>query len=290
MLGHSSYARSVRWLAAATALVTGTLLGLGACQKNDDNTAVTPTPPKPTIQLMPDAVVGLHMADSVGNTVYYFTRDLAGTNNCTGGCASVWPIFYTSHLVVGNGLDAKDFATITTSSGQRQTTYKGWPMYYYAPADATGQFVREKPGQVTGDQVGGVWYTMRPDYSLLLARATVTNKTTNVAAAKSFLIDNQGRTLYTFAKDQTSPSTQATNCTGNCGTVWPVYGDAPTVVPSGLKVSDFGTLARTDGANGAARQQTTYRGMPLYYYAPDGGTRNKAEGDGIGNVWMVAAP
>jgi predicted lipoprotein with Yx(FWY)xxD motif len=289
MLGHSSYAQSVRWLAGATALVVGTLLGLGACQKND-STAAAPAPPTPTIQLMPDAVVGPHMADSVGNTVYYFTRDLSGTNNCTGGCASVWPIFYASHLVVGNGLDAKDFATITTSSGQRQTTYKGWPMYYYAPADASGQFVREKPGQVTGDQVGGVWYTMRPDYSLLLARATVTNKTTNVAALKSFLIDNQGRTLYTFAKDQTSPSTQATNCTGNCGTVWPVYGDAPTALPSGLKSSDFGTLTRTDGANGAARQQTTYKGMPLYYYAPDGGTRFKMEGDGVGNVWMVAAP
>ena len=288
MIDYPSHARPGRWLAGAVALLTGAFLTLGGCQKND--APVTPTAPTPNIQLLPDAVVGPHMADSAGNTVYYFSRDLAGTNNCTGGCASVWPIFYSSKIVAGSGLDAKDFATITNSDGKRQTTYKGWPMYYYAPADATGQFVREKPGQVTGDQVGGVWYTMRPDYSLLLARATVTNKTTNVAAAKSFLIDNQGRTLYTFAKDQTSPSTQATNCTGNCGTVWPVYGDAPTVVPSGLKVSDFGTLARTDGANGAARQQTTYKGLPLYYYAPDGGTRNKAEGDGIGNVWMVAAP
>lgn len=288
MLGHPFYARPAGWLAGAAALVAGTLLGLGACQKTDN--AVAPAPATPTIQLLPDAVVGPHMADSVGNTVYYFTRDLSGTNNCTGGCASVWPIFYTAHLVLGNGLDAKDFATITTSTGQRQTTYKGWPMYYYAPANASGQFVREKPGQVTGDQVGGVWYTMRPDYSLLLARVSVTNKTTNVAALKSFLIDNQGRTLYTFAKDQTSPGTQATNCTGNCASVWPVYSDAPATLPSGLKSSDFGTLARTDGANGAARQQTTYKGLPLYYYAPDGGARNKAEGDGIGNVWAVAAP
>ena len=288
MFGYPSYARPARWLASAALLLAGTLLGLDSC-KNTDSAAV-PTPPAPTIQLLPDAVVGPHLADSLGNTVYFFTRDLSGTNNCTGGCASTWPIFYTSHLVLSTGLDAKDFATITTSSGQLQTTYKGWPMYYYAPANASGQFVREKPGQVTGDQVGAVWFTMRPDYSLLLARANVTNKTTNATSLKSFLIDNQGRTLYTFAKDQTNPTTQPTNCTGGCIATWPVYADVPTALPSALKSSDFGTITRADGVGGATRPQTTYKGLPLYYYTPDANTRNKIEGDGIGGVWAVAAP
>lgn len=288
MLGHPSYVRPARWLAGAALLLAGPLFGLGSCNKNDS--AAAPTPPAPTIQLLPGSVVGPHLADSAGNTVYYFTRDLSGTNNCTGGCASVWPAFHAAHLVVGAGLDAKDFATITTSSGQVQTTYKGWPMYYYAPVNASGLFVREKPGEVTGDKVNNAWFTMRPDYNLLLARASVTNKTTSVAGLKTFLIDNQGRTLYTFARDQTSPGTQATNCTGTCGTVWPVYADVPTSMPSALKSSDFGTLVRSDGAGGATRPQTTYKGMPLYYYAPDANTRNKMEGEGIGNVWAVAAP
>jgi predicted lipoprotein with Yx(FWY)xxD motif len=283
MFGYSSYARPTSWVAG---LLVAFALCFGACHKSD-----SPDPaPTPTVAMANDAVAGPHMVDAAGNTLYYFTRDLSGTNNCTGGCANVWPLFYEPNLVVSGDLKASDFATITTSSGQPQTTYKGWPMYYYAPADASGQFVREKPGQVTGDKVGSVWFTMRPDYNLLLARTNVTNKTTNAASLKSFLIDSQGRTLYTFAKDQTSPSTQPTNCTGGCATVWPVYGDAPKVMPSGLKASDFGSISRNDGPGGAARQQTTYKGLPLYYYTPDNSARNTVEGDGVGNVWAVAAP
>ena len=287
MFGRTSHARPVGWVAGTFLALA---LSFSSCQKSGSSDPTPAPAPAPTIALAPDAVVGPHLVDAAGNSLYYFGRDLAGTNNCTGGCASTWPVFYEPNITVSSDLKASDFATITTSGGQKQTTYKGWPMYYYAPADANGQFVREKPGQVTGDKVGNVWFTMRPDYSLLLARTNVTNKTTNAVTLKSFLIDSQGRTLYTFARDQASPSTQPTNCTGGCATVWPVYGDAPTTTPSGLKISDFGAITRTDGPGGATRQQTTYKGLPLYYYAPDNSTRNSAEGDGIGNVWMVAAP
>jgi predicted lipoprotein with Yx(FWY)xxD motif len=30
--------------------------------------------------------------------------------------------------------------------------------------------------------------------------------------------------------------------------------------------------------------------LPLYYYTPDNNARNTVEGDGIGNLWAVAAP
>jgi predicted lipoprotein with Yx(FWY)xxD motif len=283
MFGKPSYARPLGWVAGSLLALA---LSFGGCRNSD-----SPDPaPAPTIAMASDAVAGPHMVDAAGNTLYYFARDLSGTNNCTGGCASVWPIFYAPSIVVSGDLKASDFGTITTSTGQPQTTYKGWPMYYYAPADASGQFVREKPGQVTGDKVGSVWFTMRPDYTLLLARTSVTNKTTSAASLKSFLVDGQGRTLYTFARDQTSPSTQPTNCTGGCASVWPVYGEVPTAMPSGLKASDFGSITRADGPGGTARQQTTYKGLPLYYYTPDNSARNTVEGDGVGNVWMVAAP
>lgn len=128
------------------------------------------------------------------------------------------------------------------------------------------------------------------DPATLLARVSVTNKTTNAATLKSFLIDAQGRTLHTFAKDQTSPATQPTSCTGGCVAVWPVYGDTPVAMPSSLKASDFGTITHADGPNGAPRQQTTYKGLPLYYYTPDNSARGTVEGDGVGNVWAVATP
>ncbi|WP_084708473.1 hypothetical protein [Hymenobacter norwichensis] len=287
MLRQLSYAlcsRVLRWCAPVL-FVTTLALSTSSCNDSSDDTK-----PQPTVQLGSNATLGSYLVDKSGNTIYYFTRDLAGTNNCTGGCAAVWPIFYEPNLVLGEGLKQEDFATITTADGQPQTTYRGWPMYYYAPANTAGQNVREKAGDMLGENVGGVWYVMKPDYNLLLARTTVVNKTTNQSTQKSFLIDSQGRTLYTFGRDQTNPTTQPTNCTGNCIATWPVYLEPGRVMPSNLRSSDFGVIIRTDGANGATRQQTTYKGMPLYYYTPDGGQRNKAEGDGIGNIWSVATP
>lgn len=287
MLRQLLYALRSRFVLAwsATALLlTGLVFVVSSCSDDDDKT------PVPTVKLVDNATLGPYMVDAQGNTIYYFTRDLAGTNTCTGGCAAVWPIFYEPNLVLGEGLKAEDFGTITTADGQPQTTYKGWPMYYYSPADAAGQNVREKAGEVKGENVGGVWFVMKPDYSVLLARTSVVNKTTNQSALKSFLIDSQGRTLYTFGRDQTAPTTQPTNCSGNCIATWPVYLEPGRTLPSSLKSSDFGVITRPDGPNGTTRQQTTYKGLPLYYYTPDGAQRNKVEGDGVGNVWAVAAP
>ncbi|MCB2410651.1 hypothetical protein [Hymenobacter lucidus] len=272
----------------ALALFIGSLLSTTACSDSSGD-AATPTP-TPTVRLDNDAKLGPHLVDAQGNSIYYFSRDLSGANTCTGGCATLWPIFYEPNLVTGEGLQATDFTTITTTDGRQQTAYKGWPMYYYAPLNAAGQNVREKPGEVTGESIGGVWFVMKPNYALLVARTTVTNKATNQSVLKSFLIDSQGRTLYTFGLDQTQPTTQSTNCSGGCITTWPVYLETGRTLPSLLKSSDFGVITRPDGPNNAPRQQTTYKGMPLYYYTPDGATRNRAEGDGIGNLWTVAAP
>ena len=267
-------------------LVASLATGVSGCNNSDDEN----TQPVPTVRLETNATLGAHLVDQQGNSIYYFARDLAGTNTCTGGCASVWPIFYEPNLVLGEGLKAEDFATITTTNGKPQTTYKGWPMYYYAPVDAAGQNVREKAGDALGENVGGVWYVMKPDYNVLVARATVLHKTTNQITSKVFLIDSQGRTLYTFDRDRTNPTTLPSNCTGNCVATWPVYLEPGRVLTSNLRSSDFGVIIRTDGLNGATRQQTTYKGMPLYYYSPDGAQRNKVEGDGIGNIWSVATP
>ncbi|MBC8082065.1 MAG: hypothetical protein H7Z21_02535 [Hymenobacter sp.] len=275
--------RLLTWGTAAL-LTTGLALTTSSCADDDD------TPPAPTVRLTTTDALGAHLVDAQGNTIYYFARDLAGTNNCTGGCAAVWPLFYEPNLVLGEGLQAADFATITTADGKPQTTYKGWPMYYYAPADAAGQNVREPAGEVRGENVGNVWFVLKPDYALLLARTSVVNKTTSQSTTKSFLVDNQGRTLYTFGRDQTNPATQPTNCAGNCVATWPVYLEAGRNLPSNLRSADFGSITRPDGPNGTTRQQTTYKGLPLYYYAPDGAVRNKVEGDGIGNIWAVATP
>lgn len=271
--------------AGLLALLLGVWL-LGAC--NDDDKDDKPAAPQPTIQLATSATLGTYLTDKDNNTLYYFTRDLSGQNACSGGCAAVWPVFYAADVVVGTGLNPADFTTQNTADGRPQTLYKGWPLYYYAPT-TNGQNVREAPGETRGSGVGNVWFVAKPDYSLLLATASVTNSTTAQSATKSFLVDAQGRALYTFAPDRGS-TTQATNCTAGCIAAWPVYFEAGRTLPASLSAGDFGVLTRNDGPNGTTRQQTTYKGMPLYYFANDNATRGRVQGDGVGNAWSVAAP
>ena len=207
-------------------------------------------------------------------------------------------MYYEANVKVTKALNGDDFATKTTADGRQQTTYKGWPLYYYAPASG-GVNTRGAAGQTGGNGIGTVWHVINLSYKVLLASKSVEDKTTHVVSTKSFLVDGAGRTLYYFAKDNTSPSTQPTNCTGGCAATWPAPYLSAAAAPSSLKSSDFSTITRefnssggTYGGTGTA-QQLTYKGHPLYYYAGDGASRGKVEShnlDDFGDKWFVAAP
>jgi predicted lipoprotein with Yx(FWY)xxD motif len=96
----------------------------------------------------------------------------------------------------------------------------------------------------------------------------------------SYLTDTKGMALYTFKKDMPGMS----HCEGACVEKWPLYYREAVAAKDGLKAEDFATLTRADG-----KKQTTYKGMPLYYFAGD-----KAAGDTNGQavkeVWYAAAP
>lgn len=277
-----------RLVASCTALLLlGTSLAVSSCDELD---GIIPMAPKPTVRIGSSPTLGSYLVDKDGNTLYYFALDVAGTPNCTGGCAARWPAFYDANVVAGKGLDPDDFATITGSDGRLHTTYQGWPLYYFAPqATPTSPNEREAPGVTGGDNVGGVWFVTKPNYALRVARATVTNRTTGLSSMKSFLVDSQARTLYVFAPDRTSPTTQP-NCIGPCANVWPPFFEAGRVLPTVLSINDFGAITRPDGPNSTTRQQTTYKGVPLYYFTNDNATRGRTEGEGVGNVWLVATP
>ncbi len=246
------------------------------------------------IKLTTSPTLGSYLTDSTGRTLYVFTRDVAGTNNCAGGCAAVWPIFYQQNLTqaqLGEGLDLADFGTINTAADKPQTTYKGWPLYYYAPA-VNGVNTPELAGETKGENVNNVWFVGK-NYSALMGNASLLNKSTQETTAQKFLVDEKGLTLYIFAKDQKNPTTLATNCVGGCINAWPVYYRENLVVPSSFNKSDFGSITRTDGPNGTTRLQATYKGNPLYYFARDENTRGKAEGNGFtgaGDLWFVVTP
>ena len=97
-----------------------------------------------------------YMVDEAGMTLYYTLKDAPGNSisRCTGDCSSSWPPFYTDYIKVPSKLSTSDFNTIWRSDGHLQTTYKGWPLYYYTRDS--------KPGDTKGDREKGLWSTIDP--------------------------------------------------------------------------------------------------------------------------------
>ena len=201
----------------------------------------------------------------------FFSNDADGTNNCTGGCITAWPIFNVAGLTadkLGAGLDLGDFNAISTPNGN-QLTYKGWPLYYYAPAG-----VRESAGQTTGEAVGGVWFVAKPDYTIMLAKAQLIGKdgknykvsATNVYSEgvekTTYFTDGMGRTLYEFAHDSLNINKYTKPDFSNNAT-WPIYETDKIVVPSILDKTLFGSITVY------GKKQLVYKGWPMYYFGPD---------------------
>jgi len=95
-----------------------------------------------------------------------------------------------------------------------------------------------------------------------------------------YLTDASGMTLYYFTKDTENKSV----CTGFCEERWPIFYTEVNYVPDDCKVSDFGVITREDG-----KKQTTYKGMPLYYYVKDK-SPGDTTGQGANDSWYVVAP
>ena len=98
---------------------------------------------------------GNYLVDSQGHTVYLFEKDEDGESYCNGACAAVWPPLETSSSPrTTGGLDSSALGTITRDDGDKQVTYHGHPLYYYA-ADASS---RGKTRGEDVDQFGSTWY------------------------------------------------------------------------------------------------------------------------------------
>src|SRR5579863_6613218 len=90
------------------------------------------------------------------------------------------------------------------------------------------------------------------------------------------LIDGAGMTLYNFDRDTAG----ASNCNGVCANTWPPFNAPADAKPSG----DWSIVTRKDGS-----KQWAYKGKALYSYYHDGDPGD-AKGDGVNNVWHIAAP
>ncbi len=237
----------------------------------------------PDILLADDPELGLILTDGMGFTLYYFTKDaLPDTSLCTGGCVTNWPLFYAENPELGEGLDMEDFGVIEHPEGGMQTTYKGWPLYYWKND--------LNPGETSGEGVGNVWFVAKPDYSIMLMDGLLVGKdgvTYNASYEPGeeivqYFVDEYGNTLYIFVNDTYDQNNFTNEDFSNNG-VWPIYEEELQGVASTLDKALFASI------NVHGRQQLTYKGWPLYYFGTDS-QRGHTTGVSVPSpgVWPVA--
>lgn len=267
------------------------IIALAAC-KHDQEATTPPTPP--SVKLASTAALGNYLTDKDGYTLYYFANDPTSASTCTGGCLAVWPVFFAgdgfSAALVPAGLDFADFGTATSTTGVKQTTYKGWPLYYYAPL-VGGANTREAVGETKGEGVGGVWFVAKPDYSVNLVNAQLVGHDgknyksdfTEGTARTLYFTDDRGRSLYAFSRDSALKN-KFTNATFSNNSVWPVYETDKVVVPTTLDKTLFSSTTVF------GKKQLTYKGWPLYYFGQDSAKRGNNKGVSFPSpgVWPIA--
>ncbi|MBL8597021.1 MAG: hypothetical protein J0I48_00445 [Devosia sp.] len=88
------------------------------------------------------------LTDAKDMTLYIWDKDAVGVSNCYEQCAVNWPPL----LVPADTAVTGDFTLVDrTDSDMKIVAYKGWPLYLWIKDT--------KPGDTTGDGVGGTWHT-----------------------------------------------------------------------------------------------------------------------------------
>jgi predicted lipoprotein with Yx(FWY)xxD motif len=251
-----------------------------SCKKSTDTPIV---PPATGIQLTANTKFGNILTDNNGRSLYFFSMDASGNSACTGGCILTWQPLTLAAPTIGAGLAASDFATITRDDGSKQSTYKGWPLYYYAKDT--------NAGDVLGDAVGGTWFIGKADYTVMIANAQLlgrdgveyTSLSKPGQEISQYITDANGRTLYAYAPDKFKKNNYTKSDFSN-DAIWPVY-TINTVqnIPSILDKTQFDVITIF------GKTQLVYKGWPLYYFGADAGLRGSTKGVSVptAGVWPI---
>lgn len=248
-----------------------------SCKK--DEAVVVP----PKDLSLAETSLGKVLTDDKGKTLYFFSNDIAGGTQCTGNCLTNWPIYYKANPTLGAGLEASDFGTISRSDGAMQSTYKGWPLYYYVNDAATSD--------MKGENVNKVWFVAKPQYSLFVGNTQLVGNDgknylgdyTEGTGKTKYLMDKDGRTLYGFKPDKKNTNTYTKSDFSNDAT-WPIAQITDlSNLPTGYAAADF-TVIDVFG-----KKQLCYKGHPLYYFGPDGTSKGVTKGVSVPRpgVWPI---
>ena len=107
------------------------------------------------IKIQEKVGIGKYLTDTEGKTLYWFKKDSPGKSTCSGACLEKWPIYYRETVAAPKGIKAEDFGTITREDGKKQTTFRGYPIYYWN--------CDKKAGDTNGQGFNNVWNAINPD-------------------------------------------------------------------------------------------------------------------------------
>lgn len=134
-------------------------LGLAGCETVPPAPVVVLPTAAASLTTATKAPFGTYVVDGAGRSLYVLegSRNAPGMTGCSGACLAVWPPLMTAGpIVTGTGLNPA-LAGVAPGYNGSQTTYGGWPLYYYhhdvAPADTTGQDVHDR---------WGAWHLLAP--------------------------------------------------------------------------------------------------------------------------------
>lgn len=98
-----------------------------------------------------DTSAGKAYVDEKGMTLYTFDKDKPNESNCYDQCAVKWP----PYMADANAKSEGEWMVVERKDGSKMWAYENQPLYTYIED--------KKPGDVTGDGVGGVWHIAKPD-------------------------------------------------------------------------------------------------------------------------------
>lgn len=248
------------------------------------STPTTSTSQQYSVKIGYSSSIGQYLEDGKGYTLYMFGNDKPGngTSTCTGSCASAWPPFYASNLNLPSGLNASSFSTITRSDGSKQTTYNGWPLYYFS-SDTTA-------GSLNGEGLyhfGGLWYaippTMQQSGGQIIGGSSFSVGVAYKPSIGIYLTNSTGFALYIRSTD--APNSGNTTCnTSVCESNWPAFYESSLTLPQGLSSTEFSTVTPYNST-----KITTFDGYALFYWVHDT-QPGDTTGQGIGGFYVATLP
>jgi predicted lipoprotein with Yx(FWY)xxD motif len=146
--------------AASQETTTTTATEEEPADEEESTTTSTVPPTEGTTLTVADSALGQIVTDADGVTLYVFTNDTGTESTCYDQCAANWPALEATDAPTASDDITGEVGTTERTDGTTQVTLAGHPLYYFTP-DAN------EPGSIKGQEVGGVWYVVGPDGTMI---------------------------------------------------------------------------------------------------------------------------